>query len=118
MKGYRRLSEGELLRKGDVGWDGRPGTELMPVGGRYRIGHPAGEERTVGGFFYRKARVEGCPEGWRWADAGEVSSKFWHKDGYGTGTAQAVTLDQDGAVKGGRACLWLMPYPEDERLEE
>ena len=113
MKGYRKLAPGEVIREGDV----------MPA-----ETYPSDVGKTAGAntAYFRKARTEGCPPGWRWADAGERANHAIPNpatlpaygipyDVGGTSKEFVATMDCDGSGLHERL---VMPYPEDPRLEE
>ena len=104
MKNYRKLAEGEVIRGGDQ-WEIETAHDYVVPG--VDTGEPCPPSAVV----YRKARTEGCPPGWRWCDAGEI-------------TIQNVILgqvfkcvpfkaDSDQPSNGD---AYVMPYPEDPRL--
>ena len=86
LKGYRKLAEGEVIRKGD----------LTPVVNSKKkeislkeLPHRLGLQiREKDWSTYRKARTDGCRPGWRLADPGEPREYV----------------------------MYIRPYPEDPRL--
>lgn len=109
MKGYRKLAPGEVILEGDVmdcNWSGHG---YSPAG-RFSIG----EEVLQGEPWFRLARTDGCPPGWRWADAGELSRFYLHERGHHLQEPTPVRHEKDspcGVIQS------LMPFPEDERLK-
>lgn len=118
MKGYRKLAPGEIIREGDF-------VQYAPTRGRQLIGAEPGRwqplsERDKG---WRKARTDGTPPGWRWADAGEKHDRDMAD--YGTSRAfkdhsahilPKFDSDQPETL-GIYISGYVMPYPEDPRLD-
>ncbi len=114
MKGHRKLQPGEVIREGDV-------AKAILVDGVWSIepeyvGHPARVARLE---VLRKARTDGLPQGLRWADAQEESSKvfYLHHEDQKLYEQLPLAVDQDSGPGLGAYCL-VMDYPEDKRLEE
>ncbi len=108
MKGCRKLAPGEVIREGDRSllWGPTsPDNHYATI----HIGEAVGEQD-----WFRKARTDGCPVGWRWADAGEAYAFSVGHDGkaYDCRGEFMGEADQFGAGCG------VIYYPEDERLEE
>lgn len=118
MKGYRYLKEGEKFRQGDL----VAVTMLDVPMGFWGVFVDAEADKKR--LFCRKARTEGCPPGWRWADAGEEANHaapnpitdYWVPYDVG-GTYKPLKAPLDSKAGLGNYQL-LMPYEDDERLEE
>ena len=111
MKGYRKLTSKEEVREGDLVED--------PPGRLLEAGDIELEELGIAGMFhcvvYRKARTDGCPPGWRWADAGESPADWYHSEEREWHAAGRGVIDEDSTKD---YDAFVMPYPEDPRLEE
>ena len=120
MKGYYQLKPGQVIREADhYSHNGIPANEEW-FEGQIADGLIGTAVKPEPFTWWRKARTEHKPHGWRWADAGEESIHILsnkpgetplseHKD-----TPMVVEEDEPWDVK--HNCV--MPYPEDERLEE
>ena len=110
MKNYRKLALGEVIREGDQ-WEIETAHDYVVPG------VDTGKPRPPGAVVYRKARTGGCPPGWRWCDAGEDPPRLMLGNGVvGLIESEARAPTEHDSVDG--EVGFLMPYPEDERLEE
>ena len=114
MRGYRRLifneKESEPIRAMDIYVDDNGDLYSLNGDEEFDMSWHRGQG------IWRKARTEGCPPGWRWADAGEVTGKgFCVSPGVWTNwEPRSFDTDADGVF----GCLCgVMPYPEDPRLK-
>lgn len=98
-EGYRLLKDEEVVRSEDLHYRNR---ESKPVS-LDAPGSLVGEVRYVGCFLIRKARTDKCPLGYRWADAGEVSTC---KYAAGLNLACGATVVKEDSSR------FMMPYPD------
>ena len=108
-KGYRLLAMREILRGTDEYlWDDSEyGHSWQPAGGQEAVGDPIDD-----GFLpvRRKARTDGAPVGYRWADEGErVHHRLSRKGEVKLIPYSTIILTEDCANE------FLKPYQEDPR---
>ena len=109
MKGYRRLAPGEVIREGDTFWAG--GIQqwaARTVGRAFGGRHMASE-------YWRKARTDGAPPGWRWCDGGETCTALLSRYSDRLEECDAIMPHTDDALLA-EDLRPVMPYPEDPRL--
>ena len=109
MKNYRRLAPGEVVRFRD---------ECL-VCGRWVLSDDIGTHQKQHPKHRRPVRTDGCPPGWRWADAGEEFAHLARENGDLEKRAGVAGTDQtkNDAGEDYYGIPGVMPYPEDERLE-